>query len=160
MANRTTERPIWIKRALLVALAVGGGLVAACGRVDPDTTEAATIKQGLCYVFVECNGSDCWVDCLGSETCEGIDQVGVGCDGIWEFCPSQCPDECEPSRCGSRICGTWPSGCPGVPPIDCGTCPGTLQCLANGLVCGCPSGYRQCGDECIPDQYQCPSPNP
>lgn len=137
-------------------------------------------SDGLCYDADEpqlsCNPATC------EQVISQFASLGVavecgmlpdGCDGTVE-CPPCAEDEtcgadgrnfmcgCEEASCSTveAQCGKVPVGCGSEEEVDCGACPGSLDCIDNQCVCPtgdceCPQGCEE-GQTCV--QGECCTP--
>jgi hypothetical protein len=120
---------------------------------DPASCEEVVAQFAALGVTVECgtlpDGCDGFVEC---PPCE--DGSTCGANGQSLVCG------CEPNTCssGSAECGQVELGCGSDAIVDCGTCPGELQCFDNrcacpeGQDCGAPCGGCGVGEICVEDE--------
>ena len=126
----------------------------------PSTCEEAISQFAAVGVEIECgtlpNGCEGTIEC-GS--CS--DEQTCGANGLSFACG------CEESTCSSvsAECDSIPVGCGTTEVIDCGQCPGELQCSDNRCVCptgvdcecigGCADGQICVRGECCTPEFPC-----
>ena len=141
----------------------GGGVVcegrcgACCSAADCEekpgfraSCEMATLTcQYRCPEDMKACGDRCVADeaCCTDADCPPMDQKVGACDQSNGRCNWMCAAETKP--CGN-------SGC--IPKTGCCTdaeCPGNTACQDNACSTSCRSGFKRCGNECIPASMCC-----
>ena len=146
-------------------LSVPNGVFSCLASRDCPSGYVCWSSDGRCYDTEEPK-----LSCV-PDTCEQVisqfAELGVevecgslpdGCDGVVQ-CPP-CPNGqvcgangrsfacgCEPNTCSSQDaeCGSIAAGCGATELVNCGSCPGKLECESNRCVC--PEG-EDCADLC------------
>jgi hypothetical protein len=129
---------------------LGGIAAAALGFAGLRRVDAATCRQdgGTCTRNGQCCSGYC-----GEPDNRGRRRCGCAAD---EDCPV--PNGCYISYCCDGACGLTPTVDFDNDPANCGTCGNVCQapegravhCAAGTCTVGCPAGFREEGDQCIP----------
>jgi hypothetical protein len=180
-------RRLWFS-ALSLALLGGcsfqppNGVFACVAETDCPSGYFCWNSDGRCYDAKEpelrCEPSSC-ADVVSEFASIGVSvECGVlpdGCEGVVECPPCEAGDTCgangqmfmcgcEPNSCSSvgAECGEVEVGCGIDDVLDCGSCPGDLDCENNRCVCpegqDCDAGCGSCADGEVCVEGECCAP--